>query len=156
MTLATASSFEEEEYHRVPTGDDNQTDAIQRKFSPKLMKKLFWILTGGFTVYITDMHSHMLNWRSQLNHTSFYFLLASITVSMLSLAYLLLYVKRVHGPKAIARWKTFAPTAVPILTGSQVVSFVAAARLFAPIYGKWTLPIVTVLSIAWINLLTFV
>jgi hypothetical protein len=149
-----AAEFEEEEYRRVPTAENESV--IQSSISPKLLKKLFWILTGAFLVFITDIHSHMLNWRTRLHHASFYFLIASIAVSMLSLAYIVIFVKRVHGPKAMARWKTFAPNAVPILTGSQVLSFVAAARLFYPIYGRWTLPLVTVLSVAWLNLLTFV
>lgn len=142
-----------DEYERVPADDQ---EVLPHAPSIRLAKKLAWMLLGAATVYLTNLHQHLLHWRTDLHRSSFYFFVAAVTVSLASVAYLALWVKRKHGPMAMRRWRTYAPNAVQIMAGSNLVAFVAAVRLFYPIYGRWTLLLVPVLSWSWMTVLTLV
>ncbi len=149
------TSFDREEYERVPSDDVDSAYTRQHNVL-RLLKKLAWIAIGAFTVFKSDLYKYILNWKTDLDLVSFYFLAASVTVSILCIIYLLFYIKPKHGPMALKRWRTFAPGAVQTFTGANLLAFVAAARLFYPIYGKWTLPLVTILCWSWLNILTFI
>jgi len=153
-----SGTFNREEYERVQQADDAETGAHPIHWYLHLAKKLLWLTIGALTLLRTGLPLHIFAFRS--NHLCsdpfFYLLSASVIISSCLMVYLVGVVKRKHGPMALRRWRTFAPRAVQTLTGANVVAFVAAVKTFYPIYGHWTLPMVVVLSWAWLNLLTFV
>lgn len=152
MTKPYEPTFHREEYERVPA-DDAEQGSHHKYF--RLGKKLVWLSVGGFTLYRSDMLNHVINWRTDLQIGPFYFLLAAVAIIVLCMGHLLLVVRPQHGPMALRRWRTFAPKTVQLLTGANLVAFVAAVKTFYPIYGKWTIPMVFLLSWSWLNLLTF-
>lgn len=147
-------AFDPEEYEQLPTDENGSMPAIVYL---NLLRKFFWISAGVALIYWKRMHWYLLHWQeSNLSGSSVFVLGLAGAVVILLIAYLVLVVKRRHGPLALKRWKTYAPGAVKALTFSNIVCFLTAIQLFYPVYGLWTVPMMLVLTMSWINLLTFV
>lgn len=146
-----------EEYERVkPDDQSNEVHQMPAHYYYQLLRRMVWLVIGLVILWRTDIIQHLLAFPSTPFHKpALYLLAASVTVNVACMAYLVFVVRRQHGPMALRRWRTFAPRPVQVMTGANVLAFVAAVRAFYPVYGRWSYGIVFGLSWSWLNFLSF-
>ena len=119
-----------------------------------LLTRLILILLGAVVIRRTNLLSHLFLSENMFKTPYFLGLFFSL-IALITLIYILLFVKPKHGVETYRLWKVHAPVSVPLLSGSGCGAFVCFTVSCLPVYGLWSPIIFFIISIAMMNLLNF-